>query len=96
MLLSVDFGPLAFICSLLMHGADYLPVVRFRVVIHGTYVVLGKGQRTVTVHSLRLKDVRGLLIDQLLVRHVIKSLLVLLCLQSDGVLLLLFLLTFHH
>ena len=100
LLLSEDVGPLALIWSFPMgrlavpgaHGADDLPVARFRVVIHGTHVMLCKGQGAVTVHLLCLEDVGGLLIDQLLVRHIVKSLLALLCLRG----LLLFILSLLH
>ena len=100
LLLSEDVGPLALIWSFPMgrlalpgtHSADDLPVARFRVVIHGTHVMLCEGQGAVTVHLLCLEDVGGLLIDQLLVRHVVESLLALLCLRG----LLLFILTLLH
>ena len=100
LLLSEDIGPLTLIWSFPMgrravlgaHGADDLPVARFRVVIHGTHVLLCEGQEAVAVHLLSLEDVGGLLIDQLLVRHVVESLLALLCLRG----LLLFILTLLH
>ena len=53
-----------------------------------------EGQRAVAVHFHSLENVGGLLIDQLLVRHVIESLLALLSLS--GLLLLLFIMTLQQ